>query len=406
MKILTVVGARPQFIKAAPVSRAIEEHNRKIPHHGSQIIEVLVHTGQHYDDNMNGIFFRDLNLAKPDYNLEVGSGLHGEQTGEMLKKIETVLIKEQPDYVLVYGDTNSTLAGALAAAKLHIPVAHVEAGLRSFNRRMPEETNRVMTDHISSLLFCPTEAAVKNLQKEGFTHILNEGKRIEDFSPLRITDHSSLVVNVGDVMYDVLLHNIQIAEKQSTVLETFGLKADHASPITQYYLATVHRPENTDDPERLFAIVEIFREISKKYPVIWPIHPRTRRMLESHHRSPITDHSLHLIDPVSYLDMLILEKNAKVILTDSGGVQKEACWFQVPCVTLREETEWVETVESGCNHLSGTDMKRIPEVLSRLNEGQLQQTGQPSGEGHAAKCIVKLLFLYIKKMWKMTVEND
>ncbi|MDE2059273.1 MAG: UDP-N-acetylglucosamine 2-epimerase (non-hydrolyzing) [candidate division NC10 bacterium] len=322
MKIVTIVGARPQFIKCAPVSREF----RKVAS------EVLVHTGQHYDDNMSDLFFRDLEIPKPDYNLCVGSGSHGAQSGEMLKLIEEVLLKERPDYVVVFGDTNSTLAGALAAAKLHIPVAHVEAGLRSFNRQMPEEINRVITDHLSSLLFCPTETAVKNLAQEGIT------KGVE---------------LVGDVMYEALLNNLQIAECRSAILTRLNLQPKG------YFLATIHRAENTDDGRRLQSILVALQELSAIHPVIWPVHPRTRLALESHHPSLQINQSLRLIDPVSYLDMLVLEKRSHVILTDSGGVQKEAYWFGVPCVTLRDETEWVETVEQGWNTVAGTDPDRI-----------------------------------------------
>jgi UDP-N-acetylglucosamine 2-epimerase len=321
MKVVTVVGARPQFIKSAPVSREL----RKVA------TEVLVHTGQHYDDNMSEVFFRDLELPEPDYNLGVGSGPHGVQTGEMLKRIEEVLVKEQPDYVVVYGDTNSTLAGALAAAKLHISVAHVEAGLRSFNRQMPEEINRLVTDHVSTLLFCPTKTAINNLASEGIT----KGVHL-----------------VGDVMYDALCHNIQIAERRSTILEHLKLRPK------EYLLATVHRAENTDQPENLNNIVNAFVELTKSgQTVVFPVHPRTRNRLDTF---GMNDHSnLLMIDPISYLDMLILEKHARVILTDSGGVQKEAYWLQVPCVTLRNETEWVETVERGWNVLVGTDTEKI-----------------------------------------------
>lgn len=322
MKLVTIVGARPQFIKCAAVSRELRKVAR----------EVLVHTGQHYDDNMSDVFFRDLEIPKPDCNLGVGSGSHGAQSGEMLKLIEEVLLKERPDYVVVFGDTNSTLAGALAAAKLHIPVAHVEAGLRSFNRQMPEEINRVIADHLSSLLFCPTETAVKNLTQEGVT---------------------AGVELVGDVMYEALLNNSQIAESRSTILKQFNLQPK------EYFVVTVHRAENTDDGRRLQSILVALQELSAIHPVIWPIHPRTRKALEDHHLTLQINQTLHLIDPVSYLDMLALEEYSRVILTDSGGAQKEAYWFGVPCVTLRNETEWVETVEEGWNVLAGTDPDRI-----------------------------------------------
>jgi UDP-N-acetylglucosamine 2-epimerase len=352
MKIVTVVGARPQFIKCAPVSRELR----------TVATEILVHTGQHYDDNMSEVFFRELNLPSPDYNLGVGSGPHGAQSGEMLKCIEEVLLKEKPDGVLVYGDTNSTLAGALAAAKLHIPVAHVEAGLRSFNRRMPEEINRVVTDHLSSFLFCPTETAVKNLACEG------------------ITQGVSLV---GDVMYDALLYNSRIAAGRSAILERLQLQPK------SYFLATVHRAENTDDSARLRDIVQAFTALSAIHPLVWPVHPRTRQVLQSHGLLKTSNHTLLLIDPVSYLDMLLLEKEARGILTDSGGVQKEAFWFGVPCVTLREETEWVETVEAGWNTLVGTDRDRI---VTAATGHTLMRTGpQLCGDGYSSRKIVSML---------------
>jgi UDP-GlcNAc3NAcA epimerase len=353
MKIATVVGARPQFIKCAPVSRELR----------LVATEVLIHTGQHYQHNMSQVFFHELGIPEPHYNLGVGSASHGVQSGEMLKRIEEVLLKEKPDYTLVYGDTNSTLAGALAAAKLHVPVAHVEAGLRSFNRQMPEEINRVVADHLSSLLFCPTETAVKNLAREGIT----EGVKL-----------------VGDVMYDSLLFNIRVAEKKSTILKQLQLE-----PKT-YFLATVHRAENTDDVGRLRAIVKAFEKITTLYPVVWPTHPRARQALRSHNLSCTTSHSLRIIEPVSYFDMLLLEKEAKAILTDSGGVQKEAYWLEVPCVTLREESEWVETVQAGWNMLAGTDPKRIFAAVTR--QVPLYQGWQNVYDnGHSARRIIQAL---------------
>ena len=318
MKIVTIVGARPQFIKAAAVSRELRRHHR----------EVLVHTGQHYDGNMSQVFFDELEIPRPDYNLEIGSGGHGAQTGAMLSAIETVLLKEKPDRVLVYGDTNSTLAGALAAAKLHVPVAHVEAGLRSFNQRMPEEINRILTDRVASLLFCPSPTAVDNLAAEG----------------IRAGVHL-----VGDVMYEALMHAVAVARAKSDVLARLGLVPGG------YALATIHRAENTDDPARLAGIIAALREVSGRLPVVFPAHPRTRGKLAV----PATGKDLRLIDPLGYLDMVKLETEAAVILTDSGGIQKEAYWLRVPCVTLREETEWVETVRQGWNVLAGADREKI-----------------------------------------------
>lgn len=354
MKVATIVGARPQFIKCAPVSRVL----RKVA------AEVLIHTGQHYDSNMSQVFFRELHIPEPDYNLGVGSGPHGAQSGEMLKRIEQVLLEEKPDAVLVYGDTNSTLAGALAAAKLHIPVAHVEAGLRSFNRRMPEEINRVVTDHLAALLFCPSETAVQNLAREGIT----AGVKL-----------------VGDVMYDALLHNIRIAEETSTILERLRLQPK------SYFLVTVHRAENTDDIERLRAIVGALREIGILHPVVWPVHPRTKSVLRTDNPLGTPNCTLRLIDPASYLDMLLLEKEAKVVLTDSGGVQKEAFWLGVPCVTLREETEWVETVQAGWNTLAGTDPDLIVAAAAKQAPPLPQGSQGLYGDGRSAERIVRAL---------------
>ncbi|MGC9019425.1 MAG: non-hydrolyzing UDP-N-acetylglucosamine 2-epimerase [Candidatus Bipolaricaulaceae bacterium] len=358
MKVVDIVGARPQFIKLAPILQAIEHHN--LEHPESPIHEVLVHTGQHYDYEMSQVFFDELGLKAPDYHLGVGSGTHGYQTGEMLKRVEEVLLKEKPDLVMVYGDTNTTLAGALAAAKLHIPVAHVEAGLRSFNRRMPEEINRVLTDHVSDLLFCPTQTAVENLRREGIT----EG-----------------VHRVGDVMYDAALLYLDLAERKSRILERLDLAP------RSYALATVHRAENTDDLERLRAIFEGLGRIGREgLPVILPLHPRTRKQVEA---LGLRSHAVRMLEPVSYLDMLVLEKNARVILTDSGGVQKEAFFFRVPCVTLREETEWVETVEAGWNTLVGCDPGRIVRAALEARPGV--DSTWPYGDGRAAKRIVEFL---------------
>ena len=357
MKLVDIVGARPQFIKVGPILRAIDKHNREHPQRAIQ--EILVHTGQHYDYTMSRVFFEELELKEPDYHLGVGSGTHAYQTGEMLKRIEEVLLKEKPDLVMVYGDTNSTLAGALAAAKLRIPVAHVEAGLRSFNRKMPEEINRVLTDHVSDLLFCPTETAVKNLEREGIT----KGVHL-----------------VGDVMYDSVLYNVQLAERHSQILEQLQLEPKG------YALATVHRAENADDPERLRSIFEALETIAADgLPVVVPLHPRTRKQLSTLN---LPLNRVQLIEPVSYLEMLLLEKSATIILTDSGGVQKEAFFFKVPCVTLREETEWVETVEAGWNVLVGCHPERIVRAVRAARS--LSESASPYGDGHAAERIVNL----------------
>ncbi|MCT7974897.1 non-hydrolyzing UDP-N-acetylglucosamine 2-epimerase [Laspinema olomoucense] len=318
MKCITIVGARPQFIKAATISRVL----RCTP----AVTEILVHTGQHYDSYMSDVFFEELEIPQPDYHLGIGSGTHGSQTGKMLEAIEAVLIQEQPNLVLVYGDTNSTLAGALAGAKLHIPVAHVEAGLRSFNRKMPEEINRILSDHSSDLLFAPTETSVKNLLHEG----IPENK----------------VHLVGDVMYDAALYYENLADTHSQILSKLKL-----SP-KGYILATIHRAENTDDSARLHAIFQGLMQVAQEIAVVLPLHPRTRQALKRENLFSKVSEFLLLIEPVGYLDMVMLEKNARLIATDSGGVQKEAFFYRVPCVTLREETEWVELVEMGWNCLA------------------------------------------------------
>jgi len=416
MKLIHIVGARPQFIKMAAVSRAIAAHNGRAAQ-GGLIEELIIHTGQHYDDNMSAVFFEELEIPKPNYNLGIGSASQGAQTGRMLEAIEAVLMDERPDWVLLYGDTNSTVSGALAAVKLHIRVAHVEAGLRSFNRMMPEEINRVLTDHASDVLFCPTEAAVANLRREGFTNIVNDGRLI----PYPVSLNPSLldppfVANVGDVMYDSVLYNLQLAEKRSDILEHLHLLRNEPRELNEpnklnkpnkpnklhephkpmrYALATVHRAENTDDPERLRAIFQALDEISRSVmPVILPLHPRTRNVLSSLPRTPLsyTPYPLILIDPVSYLDMLMLEKNAELIMTDSGGVQKEAFMLQIPCVTLREETEWVETVDAGWNMLVGADGKRIAAAVDHFNSWQPpEEQDNLYGDGHASEKIVKVV---------------
>src|SRR5687767_11661717 len=318
MKIATIIGARPQFVKAAAFSRIVAGR--------ADMEEILIHTGQHYDFNMSEVFFQQLNIPPPRYNLGVGSGHHGAQTGKMLEMIEAAFQKEKPNVVLVYGDTNSTLAGALAAAKLHIPVAHVEAGLRSFNRRMPEEINRVLTDHASSALFAPTQAAVEHLAAEGVP--------------------ADRVHLVGDVMYDAALAYARVAEAQSAILRSLGLAAG------RYALATIHRAENTDDPRRLQQICRGLAETAAAMPVVFPVHPRTRAALKRADIALADRPGLTLCDPVGYLDMTMLEKSAALIVTDSGGVQKEAYFHGVPCITVREETEWTELVDLGWNRIT------------------------------------------------------
>jgi UDP-GlcNAc3NAcA epimerase len=357
MKLLTVIGARPQFIKAATVSRLIKNRN--------DISEVIVHTGQHFDDNMSKIFFDELEIPKPDYNLGIGGSYHGAMTGRQLEKIETVLLDEKPDWVLVYGDTNSTLAGALAAVKLHIPVAHVEAGLRSFNRQMPEEINRILTDHAADLLLAPTDTAVSNLENEG------------------LKDKTLLV---GDVMYDAALFYANIAESKSNILSKIDLD--------KYVLATIHRAENTDDDVRLQNIVNGLLELSQKIQVVLPIHPRTAKTLEKLSLFEKLNNGIKLIEPVGYLDMVMLEKHAKLIVTDSGGVQKEAFFHKVPCVTLREETEWVELLDLGWNRLvAKNEMSKLSDICMAAIETQGKEDN-PYGSGNSAGKIIELLLKY------------
>lgn len=351
MKVISVVGARPQFIKLAPVSRELRKNTE----------EIILHTGQHYNTTLSHIFFQQLHIPAPDYNLEIGSGTHGYQTGTMLQGIEDILFTESPDMVLVYGDTNSTLAGALAATKLHIPLAHVEAGLRSYNKAMPEEINRVLTDHCADLLFCPTPTAVSNLHKEG----LEDGIHL-----------------VGDVMYDALIYNNQLAQN-STILNDLSIQ-----PRT-YLLATLHRASNTDCVENLQSILDGFSRISE--PIIFPIHPRTQKVLSDNHMR--VAENICLIDPLGYVDFLQLESRAKAILTDSGGVQKEAYILGIPCITLREETEWIETVEEGWNTLVGTDPHLIAEKTSTFRPEKKQKA--LFGDGTASKKIVHLLTQFI-----------
>jgi UDP-GlcNAc3NAcA epimerase len=356
-KIVTVLGARPQFIKASVVSHAMRQ--------SGQLQEVLVHTGQHFDTNMSDVFFEELGMGKPDHFLDIHGGGHGAMTGRMLEQVEKVLLSEKPDAVLVYGDTNSTMAGALAAAKLHIPVAHVEAGLRSFNMAMPEEVNRILTDRISRWLFTPTAAASAHLRREGVA--------------------DAQIEEVGDVMYDVALHHGQRVQADTGLMARLGLHAK------AYLLATVHRAENTDHPERLAAIVDALTATARQLPVVWPLHPRTRAVLQSAGKLQALAAKVQLIDPVGYLDMVQLEKFAALIATDSGGVQKEAFFYQVPCVTLRDETEWVELVESGWNRLAPPVSS---EAICNAIRASLAIEGkqvQPYGDGQAAQRIVESL---------------
>lgn len=353
MKIITVVGARPQFIKAAPVSRELRK----------SFDEIIIHTGQHYDDNMSKVFFEELGIPTPDYNLQIGSGSHGKMTGEMLIKLDEIYLKEKPDFVLVYGDTNSTLAGALAASKLLIPVIHVEAGLRSFNMTMPEEQNRILTDHISTFLLVPTEEAIKNLRNEGIT---------------------SGVYNIGDVMYDAVKMFQNLSENKKNILDDIGIKEG------QYILTTIHRAENTNDINRLRKIIEALNECGKT--IILPLHPRTEKFIADYGLK--LKENIKVIKPVGYLEMLMLEKYAEKIVTDSGGVQKEAYFAGKPCITMRDETEWIETVNSGWNTIVGTDKDKILSSITSFNP----KDNRPNifGNGDASQKIVELIKNYKK----------
>jgi UDP-GlcNAc3NAcA epimerase len=350
MKIATIVGARPHFIKAATISRAIAKHDG--------VNEVLIHTGQHFDANMSDIFFAELDIRLPDYHLGIGGGSHGQNTGRMVEAIEGVLLREQPDWVLVYGDTDTTLAGALAAVKLNIPLAHVEAGVRSFNRCMPEEINRVLTDHAADLLFAPTESAVTNLLAEGIS-----GDKVQ---------------RVGDVMLDATSYYKQLAIRPTAAC------VDGEAP---FVLCTVHRPENTNDPARLTAIVLILNQISASVPVVLPLHPRTRAALDRL-SGVLLNSAVRVIEPLGFIEMTWLVSHCQLVLTDSGGLQKEAYFHQKPCITLREETEWVELVHAGYNHLFPPFATNALEVFEQMREVEIPADTEFYGDGNAATKIV------------------
>ena len=361
MKIVTVIGARPQIIKAAALSRAIKEHFSK------EVQEVIVHTGQHYDDNMSKVFFDELELPQPNYNLGVGSESHGVQTARMIEGIEAILLKEKPDCLVVYGDTNSTLAGAIAASKIHVPIVHIEAGLRSFNKSMPEEINRICCDHCSTLLFSPTATGYKNLINEGIT---------------------SGIYHCGDVMYDNSKHFANIADRKSQILDKEGLRG------IDYVLCTIHRDNNTDQPERLNAIFKALLKISETKTIVMPLHPRTSKLLKSNLKEDLFDKisnnkNIKILPPASFFDMIVLERHAQMVVTDSGGVQKEAFFFQKPCLILRSETEWKEIVECGAAIITDADEEKIIESYNRFVDNPPHNYPDIFGDGNAATFICK-----------------
>lgn len=375
-KLLTIIGARPQIIKAAALSRAIKNK------YASQFKEIIVHTGQHYDHQMSDVFFDELQIPRPDYNLQVGSGKHGEQTAKMIIGLEKLIESEQPDFLIIYGDTNSTLAGAIAAAKLHTPIVHIEAGLRSFNKRMPEEINRILSDHVSTYLFPPTMTGYANLVKEGFSEATNQP----------FTMDNPGVFMVGDVMYDNSVYCSALAENKSDILERLSLEPNN------FILATIHRNANTDDSDRLNTIFETLHQITTTHSVrlVLPVHPRTvKQMAEllnpEMYKAIQGNPNMLLIPPVSFLEMIRLEQQAKLVITDSGGVQKEAFFFRKPCIILRAETEWLEIVESGAAILCDADKSRILNAYTYFTEADRSNFTPLYGDGNAAESILDIL---------------
>ncbi|MBR3428215.1 MAG: UDP-N-acetylglucosamine 2-epimerase (non-hydrolyzing) [Bacteroidales bacterium] len=374
MKLVTIIGARPQIIKAAALSRAIRNH------YSDTIQEIIVHTGQHYDDNMSQVFFDELQIPHPDHNLHVGSASHGVQTARMTEGIESLLIKEQPDYIVLYGDTNSTLAGAVAAAKIHVPIVHIEAGLRSFNKSMPEEINRIVCDHCSTLLFTPTKAGLENLKREGFP-MDNEGPYTID---------NPKVYHCGDIMYDNSLHFANIAEAKTNIIQRLELKGK------PFVLATIHRDSNTDYPERLSAIFRSIIKLSEECQVVLPLHPRTAKLIKTNldedmQKQIFSCPDIKLIPPVSFLEMIAMERYARLVMTDSGGVQKEAYFFKKPCIILRPETEWVEIVETGNAILADADECRIMKAWEHFKDNPPAVFPEIFGDGHAAEFILNVM---------------
>jgi UDP-GlcNAc3NAcA epimerase len=382
MKLVTIIGARPQIIKAAALSRAIRNH------YADQIQEVIVHTGQHYDDNMSQVFFDELQIPRPDYNLHVGSASHGVQTARMTEGIEDILFKEQPDFIVLYGDTNSTLAGAVAAAKIHVPIVHIEAGLRSFNKAMPEEINRIVCDHCSTLLFTPTKAGLENLKREGFPI----GGVSTGSTTAKPTIDNPKVYHCGDIMYDNSLHFAHIAEEKTDIIQRLDLAGK------PFILATIHRDSNTDHPDRLSAIFKALIQLSKECQVVLPLHPRTAKLLKTNlsedlQKQIFDSPSIKLIPPVSFLEMIALERHAQLVMTDSGGVQKEAYFFKKPCIILRPETEWVEIVETGNAILADADESRIMQAWQHFKDNPPTIFPEIFGDGHAAEFMLKQILL-------------
>jgi UDP-GlcNAc3NAcA epimerase len=382
MKLVTIIGARPQIIKAAALSRAIRNH------YADQIQEVIVHTGQHYDDNMSQVFFEELDMPRPDYNLHVGSDSHGVQTARMTEGIEDILFKEQPDFIVLYGDTNSTLAGAVAAAKIHVPIVHIEAGLRSFNKAMPEEINRIVCDHCSTLLFTPTKAGLENLRREGFPI----GGVSTGSTTAKPTIDNPKVFHCGDIMYDNSLLFAHIAEEKTDIIQRLDLAGK------PFVLATIHRDSNTDHPERLSAIFKALIQLSEECQVVLPLHPRTAKLLKTNlsedlQKQIFDSPNIKLIPPVSFLEMIALERHAQLVMTDSGGVQKEAYFFKKPCIILRPETEWVEIVETGNAILADADESRIMQAWQHFKDNTPTTFPEIFGDGHAAEFMLKQILL-------------
>ena len=381
IKIVTIIGARPQIIKAAALSRAIKNK------FSNSITEIIVHTGQHYDENMSQVFFDELGIPAPNYNLNVGSGSHGKQTATMISGIEEILINEKPQAIVLYGDTNSTLAGAIAASKIHVPVVHIEAGLRSFNKAMPEEVNRIMCDHVSTLLFSPT--------KTGFQNLLNEGFKATNYKPFNANNPK--IYHSGDVMYDNSLYFSEVAEEKTNVIAKNELQKNN------FILATIHRNNNTDEPVRLNALFNALYKISEetKLDVLLPLHPRTAKLLEVNldstlHSKIKSSYHFKIIPPISFLEMIALEKNCKIVMTDSGGVQKEAFYFEKPCVILRPETEWVELVECGTAIITDADEQKIIDAFKVLTSKTTMQFPKLYGDGKAAEFICSEILENIK----------